>query len=83
MRLTPVCWIWIDLDDVEQESDAVKVTLGRGQMERSPAVVVRDVQVDVAQPGPEKVGEVPCLLVGSHLDIGKNIRWVKNHLVGN
>jgi hypothetical protein len=40
---------------VEQEVDAVEVALGGGQVQGRPSVVVGNVQVDVAEPGPDTV----------------------------
>ena len=43
--------VWVHLDGVEKELNAIVVALGRCKVEGSSSVIVGDVKVDVAQPG--------------------------------
>ena len=50
--IVPVHGVWVDLAGLHQELDGVKLSLGRRQMERRPAVIVHHIQVHVLEPGP-------------------------------
>ena len=49
MVTPPVLRVWVDLCGLEEEADALEVSLGGGDVERRAAVVVARVEVDALQ----------------------------------
>ena len=54
MVTPPVLRVWVDLCGLEEEADALEVSLGGGDVERRAAVVVARVEVDALQVVPGK-----------------------------